>query len=102
LPPTAQNKSVLWTSPEAGLVDPNPLPAGYNLDAYIIRAGTVNWKEDGFTNWLWRPKWLVLMESTLSIHSTKVNRTHAPIRVFTIIFSLELDNMPLICRTLYK
>lgn len=34
----------------------------------------VNIKEDGFASWLWRPKWLVLKEQTLSIHKTEVSK----------------------------
>jgi len=33
----------------------------------------VSIKEDGFASWLWRPKWLVLKEQTLSIHKTEVS-----------------------------
>jgi hypothetical protein len=32
----------------------------------------VSIKEDGFASWLWRPKWLVLKEQTLTIHKTEV------------------------------
>ena len=39
----------------------------------IVRCGTVTVKEDGLVSWLWRPKWLVLKESTLSIHKSEVS-----------------------------
>ena len=43
------------------------------FSAQIVRNGTVSIKEDGFASWLWRPKWLVLKEQTLSIHKTEVS-----------------------------
>lgn len=43
------------------------------FNSHVVRNGTVSIKEDGFASWLWRPKWLVLKESTLSIHKTEVN-----------------------------
>ena len=39
--------------------------------ADFVRAGVVTVKEDGLVSWLWRPKWLVLKESTLSIHKNE-------------------------------
>ena len=46
------------------------MPNGSN----IVRCGTVIVKEDGLVSFLWRPKWLVLKESTLSIHKNEVSR----------------------------
>lgn len=43
------------------------------FSSQIVRNGTVSIKEDGFASWLWRPKWLVLKEQTLSIHKTEVS-----------------------------
>jgi serine/threonine-protein kinase CLA4 len=43
-----------------------------NTDVNVVRAGTVSLKEDGFASWLWRPKWLVLREQTLTIHKNEV------------------------------
>lgn len=43
------------------------------FSAQIVRNGTVSIKEDGFASWLWRPKWLVLKEQTLSIHKSEVS-----------------------------
>ncbi|KAL4249761.1 protein kinase superfamily protein [Abortiporus biennis] len=37
----------------------------------IVRCGVVNIKEDGLVSWLWRPKWLILKEQTLSIHKSE-------------------------------
>ena len=39
----------------------------------IVRCGMVTIKEDGIVSWLWRPKWLVLKEATLSIHKSEVS-----------------------------
>lgn len=46
----------------------------------IVRKGTVSVKEDGFTSFLWRPKWLVLREHTLSFHKNeaRVNASLSP------------------------
>lgn len=38
----------------------------------IVRNTTVSVKEDGFASFLWRPKWLVLREHTLSFHKNEV------------------------------
>ena len=42
--------------------------------SHIVRSGMVAIKEDGLVSWLWRPKWLVLKEQTLSIHKNEVSR----------------------------
>ena len=50
------------------------------MNTHIVRSGTVSIKEDGFaTSWLWRPKWLVLKEQTLSIHKSEVSLLYRPI-----------------------
>jgi hypothetical protein len=38
------------------------------LSSQIVRSGSASIKEDGFASWLWKAKWLVLKEQTLSIH----------------------------------
>ena len=43
-------------------------------NAQIVRCGVVSVKEDGLVSWLWRPKWLVLKDQTLSIHKNEVRR----------------------------
>lgn len=40
-------------------------------EIHVVRSGSVSIKEDGFASWLWRPKWLVLKEQTLSIHKNE-------------------------------
>lgn len=42
------------------------------LNSPIVRSGSVSMKEDGFGNWLFQRKWLVLKEQTLSIHKNEV------------------------------
>ena len=39
----------------------------------VVRSGTVAVKEEGLVSFLWRPKWLVLKEYTLSIHKNEVS-----------------------------
>ena len=49
------------------------------MSTHVVRSGTVSVKEDGFaTSWLWRPKWLVLKEQTLSIHKSEVSVLYCP------------------------
>ncbi|KAL6308798.1 kinase-like domain-containing protein [Sparassis latifolia] len=36
-----------------------------------VRVGYVSIKEDGVISWLWRPKWLILKEQTLTIHKNE-------------------------------
>jgi hypothetical protein len=39
----------------------------------IIRQGSVGFKEDAFASWIWREKWLVLREQSLSVHKNEVS-----------------------------
>lgn len=41
----------------------------------VVRQGAVSLKEEGFANWLFTRKWLVLKEQTLSIHRSEVRET---------------------------
>lgn len=45
------------------------------VGAHIVRSGTVSLKEDGIVSFLWRPKWLILKEQTLSIYKNEVSWT---------------------------
>jgi hypothetical protein len=45
--------------------------------AAVVRQGAVSVKEDGFASWLWRPKWLVLKETTLTLHKSDVRAPFA-------------------------
>ena len=39
----------------------------------IVRQGAVGFKEDAFASWIWREKWLVLREQSLSVHKNEVS-----------------------------
>ncbi|KAI0698270.1 kinase-like domain-containing protein [Cytidiella melzeri] len=39
--------------------------------SHVVRCGLVSVKEDGLVSWLWRMKWLVLKEQTLSLHKSE-------------------------------
>lgn len=39
----------------------------------IIRQGSVGFKEDAFASWIWREKWLVLREQSLTVHKNEVS-----------------------------
>lgn len=51
---------------------PNRISDGLS-HSNVVRQGSVSVKEDGIVSWLWRPKWLVLKEQTLSIHKNEVS-----------------------------
>lgn len=38
----------------------------------VIRSGNASIKEDGFASWLWKAKWLVLRDQSLTIHKSEV------------------------------
>jgi hypothetical protein len=38
----------------------------------IVRQGPVGFKEDAFASWIWREKWLILREQSLSVHKNEV------------------------------
>ncbi|KAI9509925.1 Pkinase-domain-containing protein [Russula earlei] len=37
----------------------------------IVRQGSVGFKEDAFASWIWREKWLILREQSLSVHKNE-------------------------------
>lgn len=42
----------------------------------VVRQGPVSVKEDGtLTSWIWKVKWLVLKEMTLTLHKSEVRCT---------------------------
>ncbi|KAF8963248.1 kinase-like domain-containing protein [Flammula alnicola] len=41
------------------------------MNSQVVRLGVVSMKEDGFGNWLFQRKWLVLKEQMLSIHKSE-------------------------------
>lgn len=48
-------------------------------NSQIVRSGPVSVKEDGFASWIWKVKWLVLKEQTLTIHKSEVS---SPVELF--------------------
>ena len=64
--PYAYNYSGIGGAPTRGN------PADDFSGSSIIRSGTVSIKEDGFASWLWKAKWLVLRDQSLSIHKNEV------------------------------
>jgi serine/threonine-protein kinase CLA4 len=42
-------------------------------NSQIVRSGPVSVKEDGFASWMWKVKWLILKEQTLTIHKSEVS-----------------------------
>ena len=46
----------------------------------IVRQGPAGFKEDAFASWIWREKWLVLKEQTLSVHKNEVSPSPWPLR----------------------
>lgn len=57
-------------SPNRGPEDPN--------NSQILRSGSVNMKEEGFGNWIFQRKWLVLREQSLTIHKSEVSFASMP------------------------
>lgn len=45
----------------------------------VIRQGPAGFKEDAFASWIWREKWLVLKEQTLSVHKNEVSSRPWPV-----------------------
>jgi hypothetical protein len=39
----------------------------------VVRQGPAGFKEDAFASWIWREKWLVLKEHSLSVHKNEVS-----------------------------
>ncbi|KAF9643040.1 Pkinase-domain-containing protein [Thelephora ganbajun] len=65
------------------------------MNTHVVRSGTVSIKEDGFaTSWLWRPKWLVLKEQTLSIHKSETSSPSGIISLRDITNIERIDLKP--------
>ncbi|GLB44310.1 putative P21-Rho-binding domain containing protein [Lyophyllum shimeji] len=57
-------------------------------NSQIVRSGPVSVKEEGtFASWIWKLKWLVLKEQTLTIHKSE----HSPQQ--TVIFLRDISNV---------
>jgi len=70
-------------SPNRGPEDPN--------NSQVLRSGSVHMKEEGFGNWIFQRKWLVLREQSLAIHKSEVSFASTPSKCAGLCFSL-LDN----------
>jgi hypothetical protein len=47
---------------------------GDSSNSPIVRSGAVSVKEEGtFASWIWKLKWLVLREETLTLHKSEVS-----------------------------
>ncbi|KZT69412.1 Pkinase-domain-containing protein [Daedalea quercina L-15889] len=72
-----------------------------NTDMYsgseVIRAGVVTVKEDGIVSWLWRPKWLVLKEGTLSIYKSESSPQHQYLIQLSDIANIERTDLKPYC-----
>ncbi|KAJ8075511.1 hypothetical protein PM082_021141 [Marasmius tenuissimus] len=59
-------------SPSYSGIGGSPNRYSEGMSSLIVRSGSVNVKEDGtFASWMWKTKWLVLKEQTLSIHKAE-------------------------------
>ncbi|KAH9916307.1 Pkinase-domain-containing protein [Epithele typhae] len=63
----------------------------------IVRCGTVLVKEDGLVSWLWRPKWLVLKEQTLSIHKSESSPQYQSQILLSEIANIERTDLKPYC-----
>jgi len=53
----------------------------------VVRSGPVSIKEDGtFASWIWKLKWLMLKEETLSIHKSEVRCVLVSLYIFSFRF----------------
>ncbi|EKM52526.1 uncharacterized protein PHACADRAFT_261009 [Phanerochaete carnosa HHB-10118-sp] len=65
--------------------------------AQVVRCGIVSVKEDGLVSWLWRPKWLVLKESTLLINKNESSAQPQSIVNLADISNIERTDLKPYC-----
>ncbi|KAF9814629.1 hypothetical protein IEO21_04992 [Rhodonia placenta] len=63
----------------------------------VVRSGMVGVKEDGIVSWLWRPKWLVLKEQTLSIHKSESSAQSQSVVHLSDIANIERTDLKPYC-----
>ncbi|KAF8809894.1 hypothetical protein BYT27DRAFT_7187162 [Phlegmacium glaucopus] len=82
---------------------PNRRP-DHTDNSQIIRSGSVSMKEDSFGSWLFRRKWLVLRESTLSIHRNESASQQSVIMLDHITKIERIDMKPycLLLQTIHR
>ncbi|KIM42048.1 hypothetical protein M413DRAFT_27572 [Hebeloma cylindrosporum] len=73
-------------SPNRGPEDPN--------NSQVLRSGTVNMKEEGFGNWIFQRKFLVLREQSLSIHKSETSPQQSVIWLRDISNIERIDMKP--------
>ncbi|KAH9948508.1 Pkinase-domain-containing protein [Amylocystis lapponica] len=66
-------------------------------NSHVVRSGIVSVKEDGIVSWLWRPKWLVLKEQTLSIHKSETSPQHQSIISLGDIAAIQRTDLKPYC-----
>ncbi|PPQ78562.1 hypothetical protein CVT25_011773 [Psilocybe cyanescens] len=64
------------------------------VNSQIVRSGAVSMKEDGFGNWLFQRKWLVLKEQMLSIHKSESSPQQSVIWLRDIANVERIDMKP--------
>ncbi|KAJ8474661.1 hypothetical protein ONZ51_g7066 [Trametes cubensis] len=63
----------------------------------VVRSGTVAVKEEGLVSFLWRPKWLVLKEYTLSIHKNETSSQSQTLINLSDIANIERTDLKPYC-----
>jgi protein-serine/threonine kinase len=59
-------------SPDPTAMSPYSGAAGGQPSTTIVRRGWVSVKEEGLRSWIWSKRWLILRESTLTMHKNEV------------------------------
>ncbi|KAH9856264.1 Pkinase-domain-containing protein [Lenzites betulinus] len=99
-PSTSSYTSSSYGMPYGGIGDsPNRNSAMVN-SSHVVRSGIVSIKEDGIVSFLWRPKWLVLKEQTLSIHKSETSPQYQTQIQLSDIASIERIDLKPYCLSL--
>ncbi|KAH7922274.1 Pkinase-domain-containing protein [Leucogyrophana mollusca] len=64
------------------------------FNSHVVRSGMVSLKQDGFTSWLWTPRWLVLKEQTLSIYKSESSSQQTVVQLKDITNIERIDLKP--------
>lgn len=73
LTPASPSGSSSYASKYSGIGGSPNRNSDVIMNSQIVRSGVVSIKEDGFASWMWKAKWMVLKEQTLSIHKSEVS-----------------------------
>jgi len=83
-------------SPSYSGIGGSPNRQSDSMSSVIVRSGSVSLKEDGtFASWMWKAKWLVLKEQTLSIHKAEVSGFSCSMERFEVIKDSWTNRAPL-------